>query len=128
MIEGFEFTGFNRMMGFRLSEWTAHHAVLELDLRPDLLNRAGILHGGVVATMVDAVGGFAGSYSGTAEPRRVVTLSLTTSYLGQATSGTVRATARRRPGGRRIFVSTVEVADQTGAVIAVGQGTYRLSE
>ncbi|HYG91376.1 MAG TPA: PaaI family thioesterase [Azospirillum sp.] len=121
-----EFVGFNKLLGVRLVEWTPKQAVLELTIRPELHNRSGILHGGVVASMIDAVGGFAGGYTG--EPGRIrpaLTLSLTTSYTGQATGGVVRATARKRGGGRQIFVATVEVADADGQVIAVGEGTYR---
>ncbi|HEY0833352.1 MAG TPA: PaaI family thioesterase [Azospirillum sp.] len=127
----FEFVGFNRLLGFRLAEWAPDHAVLEVTIRPDLLNRSGILHGGVVASMIDAAGGFCGSHTGptgTGTPgthRRVLTLSLTTSYVGQAAQGVIRATAKRRAGGRRIYVATVEVTDAEGRIIAVGEGTYR---
>lgn len=122
----FDFVGFNKLLGFRLAEWAADHAVLEVEIRPDLLNRSGILHGGVVASMIDAVGGFCGTYTGSDDVRRrVLTLSLTTSYIGQAVQGTVRATAKRRPGGRKIYVATVEVTNADGDVIAVGEGTYR---
>ncbi|HYD66756.1 PaaI family thioesterase [Azospirillum sp.] len=122
----FDFVGFNRLLGFRLAEWAPDHAVLEVEIRPELLNRSGILHGGVVASMIDAVGGFCGSYTGVAGThRRVLTLSLTTSYIGQAVQGTVRATAKRRPGGRKIYVATVEVTNAEGEIIAVGEGTYR---
>lgn len=118
--------GFNKSLGFRLVDWSETHAVLEVTVRPDLLNRSEILHGGVVATLIDAAGGFAGGYTGKpGTGRLVLTLSLTTSFIGQTSGGVVRATARKRGGGRRIFASTIEVTDEAGQIIAVGEGTYR---
>lgn len=124
-----EMVGFNKALGCRLVEWSEAHAVLEATARPDLLNRSDILHGGVVATLIDAAGGFAGAYTGEfSSGRLVLTLSLTTSFIGQASNGVVRAIARKRGGGRRIFASTIEVTDATGQIIAVGEGTYRYRE
>lgn len=124
-----EFVGFNHLLGVRLVEWSAEHAVLELDIRPELHNRSGTVHGGVVAAMIDAAGSFSGTHTGIAGVARpVLTLSLTTSYVGQASAGVIRATARCREGGRKIFASTIEVTDALGKVIAVGQGTYRRAD
>ena len=117
---------FNALIGFRISEWRDDEVVLELALRPELLNRSGILHGGVLATLIDAAGGFAGCYSATpGEPRRALSLSLTTNFTGQARDGTVRVVARRRGGGRKVFFSSIEVFNAAGDLIALGEGTYR---
>lgn len=118
--------GFNDHLGLRLVQWEKDCAVLELAIEPRHLNRSGVLHGGVVSTLLDAACGFAGCYCTTpGHVRKAVTLSLTTSFTGQATSGTIRAVARKRAGGRRIFVATAEVTNDKGEIIALGEATYR---
>ena len=118
--------GLNAELGFRLVEWREDFARMEVTLRPQHLNRSGFVHGGVLATLIDATGGFCGVY--TPEPgrkRRCVTLMMTTSYLGQTKSGTISCTARRRGGGKTVFMMTAEVHAEDGTLLAVGEGTYR---
>ncbi len=91
------------------------------------INRSGRLHGGVLATVIDAACGFAGCYE--APPgrgRRAMTLSLNTQYIGPVPLGTrLTASARRTGGGHRIFFSTCEVRDRDGRLVATGSATYR---
>jgi uncharacterized protein (TIGR00369 family) len=75
--------------------------------------------------LIDFTGGMAGCYSPPDSIRKAVTLSLTTSFIASASSGVIRAIGHKRSGGRRIFVSTVEVTDEAGNLIALGEGTYR---
>lgn len=119
-------SGFFRHMDFRLVAWDEDRAVLEMAIGPQHLNRAKVLHGGVLTSIIDIVCGFAGCYCAfPGRIRQAVTLSLTTSFTGQATGGLIRAVGCKRTGGRKIFVATVEVTDAAGAIIALGEGTYR---
>jgi uncharacterized protein (TIGR00369 family) len=118
--------GFNVLVGYRLAEWREDYARLELDLDARHLNRSGVVHGGVLATMLDVTLGYCGIY--TDEPgrtRRAVTLSMTTTYLGQAKAGTLSCVARRRGGGKTVFMATGEVLDAAGTLIAMGEATFR---
>jgi uncharacterized protein (TIGR00369 family) len=118
--------GFNVLIGYRLTEWRDGFARLELVLEEKHLNRSGVVHGGVLATMLDVTLGYCGIF--TAEPgriRRAVTLTMTTSYLGQAKSGTLVCNATRRGGGKTIYMATGEVLDAAGNLIALGEGTFR---
>jgi uncharacterized protein (TIGR00369 family) len=121
-----EFHGFNKELGFRFVAWSPGHAVLALDLEPRHLNRSGIVHGGILATIIDATGGYTGIYP--IEPgrkRRAVTVAMTTNYLGQTKSGTITCTARQQGGGKTLFTATAEVHGADGTLLAIGQGTYR---
>ncbi len=91
------------------------------------MNRSGRLHGGVLATVIDAACGFAGCYQAPpGQGRRAMTLALNTQYIGPVPVGTrLTASARRSGGGRRIFFSTCEVCDQDGRLVATGSATYR---
>lgn len=75
--------GFNAILGFRMVEWRDGFARLEVDLAEHHLNRSGVVHGGVLATLLDAACGYTGAYpSAPGKVRRAVTLSMTTSLTG----------------------------------------------
>lgn len=121
-----ETVGFNAVLGMKLVEWSADHAVMELPIQPVHLNRSNALHGGVIATLIDAVLGYAGVWVPEGEPRRkALTLTLTTNFMGQVREGKVRATAFKKGGGRSIFFASCEVHDEAGNLIAIGEGSYR---
>ncbi|HXC93378.1 MAG TPA: PaaI family thioesterase [Geobacteraceae bacterium] len=118
--------GFRKLIGLVTKELHEGYAVMELTVSPEHLNSHGSLHGGIAATMIDHAGGIAGCFcERTGKRRKAVTLSLTTSFLAPVSGGILTATSRKRPGGRRIYVSTTEIADETGRLIAVGEATYR---
>jgi acyl-coenzyme A thioesterase PaaI-like protein len=58
--------------------------------------------------------------------RKAITLSLTTTFTGQCSGGTIRVTGRKRAGGTRIFNSTGEVHDDKGNLLAIAEGTFRI--
>lgn len=117
---------FNELIGFRISDWREDEVTLELELRGEHLNRSGALHGGVLMTLIDAAGGFAGCHCAVpGNVRRALSLSISVSFTGQARAGKVRAVGRKRAGGRRIFFAAVEVFGDQGELLAEGQGTYR---
>lgn len=122
-----ELIGFNATLGFRLVEWTPEHAIMELDIQEQHLNRSGVLHGGVMSTLIDAVCGYCGVWRPAGEPKaKALTLTLTTNYMGQVRAGTVRARGVRKGGGRKIFFAAGEVTDAEGNVLAMGEGSYRI--
>jgi uncharacterized protein (TIGR00369 family) len=120
--------GFRKLIGLNLLELQEGSAVMGLEIGSEHLNSQGSLHGGIIATMIDHAGGMSGCLcQETGRIRKAVTLSLTTSFLAPASEGKITATGRKRPGGRRIFVSTVEITDEAGKLLAVGEATYRYS-
>ena len=91
------------------------------------MNRSGVMHGGVLTTMIDAACGYAGCYSAEPDaPRRAFTLSLETQFLAAAETGsTLTAKAEKTGGGRQIFFSRAQAVDQGGRLIGQGSGTFR---
>jgi uncharacterized protein (TIGR00369 family) len=119
-------SGFQDLLGYRLVEWREDEAVLELTVDPRHLNRAGVVHGGVLTTLIDTACGFAATFCPhEGRVRRVVTLSLNTAFTGQARHGVIRAHGRKRAGGSRIVFCSAEVLDEHGALLAMGEGTFR---
>ncbi|UCH75552.1 MAG: PaaI family thioesterase [Rhodospirillales bacterium] len=117
---------FGRMLGFRVTEWCDGHVRMEMDIRPEHLNRSGVLHGGIISTLLDTACGYAGTWCGTkGHVRWAVTVSLTTHFTGQARSGTLITIGRKRGGGRKIFFASAEVQDENGQVLGFGDSVQR---
>ncbi len=118
---------FAETIGYRLTAWTENEAEISFEAEARHMNGSGLLHSGVLATVIDAACGFAGCYEAApGQGRRALTLSLTTQYLGPVAAGTrLTATATRSGGGRTIFFSSCEVRDAEGRLVATGSGTFK---
>ncbi|PCF96105.1 phenylacetic acid degradation-related protein [Vreelandella nigrificans] len=122
-----ESAGFHDLLGYRLVSLHENEAVIELVLESRHLNRSGVVHGGVLMSLLDIVMADAGLQCPDPERvRRALTLSLTTTFTGQCSGGVIRAIGVKRAGGRRIFNSSGEIRDQQGQLLAMGEGTFRL--
>jgi uncharacterized protein (TIGR00369 family) len=119
-------SGFRQLLGYKLVEWKDGEAAIALTIGPRHLNRAGALHGGVLSTLIDAAGGYAGTFCAVpGHVRRCVTVSLTTQFLAQTKSGVLTARSRVRGGGKRLFMTSTEVTDAAGVLLAIGEAVYR---
>jgi uncharacterized protein (TIGR00369 family) len=97
---------------------------MALDVQARHLNRRGRLQGGVAATLLDAVCGYAGLLSPSGADD-AATITLTVNYLAKLEGGTVRAVGRRVGGGRQIYFSTGELYAADGTLAATAQGSFR---
>lgn len=119
-------SGYQIAMTYRLAEWREGEAVVEMHIQPQHLNRVKVVHGGVLASLIDTACGFCGSYADTPGAQRgVATLSLTTSFTAPAQKGLLRTIARKRGGGASTFFASAEIYDETGVMVAFGEGTFR---
>lgn len=98
-----------------------------LDVQPRHANRNGFLHGGIIAMLLDAACGFTASMRlGKAALTPLVTVSLTTQFVGVARIGSkVTATGYADGGGRKIAYVRGEVRDQDDRLIATATGVFR---
>lgn len=117
---------FQSLIGFDMTDWSEGYARFELPLKPDLMNRYGIPHGGVYAVLLDTVMGFSGSYTGDPDSRQMVmTLSLTTNFLGRPKGDLLIGEGRRTGGGKSTYFANGTLTDQDGTTVATGTGTFR---
>jgi uncharacterized protein (TIGR00369 family) len=102
---------------------------LRAPVRDELRNAAGApVHGGVLATLVDAaVGGALGTYgSAAAGGVDQATLDLNVSFVGAARGDAIVAEGRILRRGRTIAFGETRVTDATGTLVAIGRATYML--
>lgn len=119
--------GFQRLLGMQVAEWQDGHAVVELEVGEQHLNRSDIVHGGVLTSLLDTALSLSGLYcTRPGNVRKGMTLSLTTTFIAPARGTVLRAAGRRRGGGRSTFMASGEVLDDTGQVVAMGEGAFRI--
>ncbi|MEC7761344.1 MAG: PaaI family thioesterase [Pseudomonadota bacterium] len=117
---------FQKLLGFEIVDWSEDYARFRLPITDKLGNRYGIPHGGVYATLIDTVMGFAACYTGDPDARRLaMTLSLNVNYLAQAKGTVLIAEGRRTGGGRKSFFAEATITDDTGVKVATGTGVFR---
>ena len=118
---------FSRLLGARLTEFGDGAATLELDVRDELKQQNGFLHGGVLAYAADNALTFA---AGTVLGPALLTAGFTIDYLHPALGTTLRARAVVVRAGRsgatcRCDLYTVDSQGET-ALCAAAQGSARV--
>jgi uncharacterized protein (TIGR00369 family) len=117
---------FHDLIGITVDEWSDGFARLALIVEPRHHNRSGVLHGGVLLSMIDQAGGYAGLFCTVpGNMRRAVTVDLDTRFTGQVTTGRIIAEGRVVTAGRNIFFTRTEVLAPDGKIVAFGSGTHR---
>jgi uncharacterized protein (TIGR00369 family) len=114
---------FASLIGIRLDELEFGHASLFLDVRDELKQNNGVVHGGAIASLIDTATAFAGTTVIRAT-ERLATADLTIKYLGPLTSGRATALATVIKTGQRLITIAVDVQDQNGTPIAAALSTY----
>jgi uncharacterized protein (TIGR00369 family) len=124
----YRFKGFNELIGHEVVAWRQGFVEMRLKVRPELCNANGLLHGGVLMTLLDGASGLACTFNDDATVRRLsVTLAFTTQFIKAAREGDTLAIlgAWRPSTSKSTFACETEIHDQTGDLIATGAGTFR---
>ena len=121
--EAFATVPYAQLIGLELGEMKPGEANLYLDVRDQLKQNQGVVHGGAVASLIDTAAAFA-VVTKIESGERVTTSDLTIHYLRPITSGRLRAIARIVRGGRRLFVLSVEVWNDQQVLVATAVTSY----
>lgn len=97
-----------------------------LDVQQDHINRSGVVHGGIITTLLDCAGGITASL-GVDETGMApfLTVSLNVQFIASITSGRVTATGMRRGGGRNLQFVDVALESDEGLLLATAQGVFK---
>lgn len=114
---------FAKLIGIELEEIDAGVATLSLPVRDDLKQNHGVVHGGVIASLIDTATAFA-IISLLPADEQATTADLTVSYLRPLTSGRARCTATVRRAGRRLIVVSADLWNEAGTLAATALTTY----
>jgi len=114
---------FARFLGIELDEIDAGVATLSFEIKPELKQNHGVVHGGAIASLIDSATAFA-IISLLPTDEHATTVDLTISYLRPLTEGRARAVARVIRSGKRLIVVSAELFDDRGTLAATALSTY----
>lgn len=116
---------FNALVGIKLARVHRDGVTIECAVRPDHMNSAGVVHGGVTATLVDAAVGISLSRElGGARP--ITTVELKINYLKAVADGKIYARAHLLRVGSLICVGEVRLTDSRRNLIGAAMVTYMI--
>ena len=110
------------LIGMVISALEFDSCRIELDVGERHLQPFGIVHGGVLATLIDTATFWAG-YMRLPEDAGLVNVDLKLNYLKAVTGGYLRAEGRCLRAGRQISYAEASVIDAGGELVAHGTST-----
>lgn len=117
---------FAEHIDMRMLDWSEGYAKFALPLADFTQNRHGNPHGGIHASRLDTVMGYAGCWTG--DPYRIqlcLTLTLNVQYLSRPRGQTLIGEGWKTGGGRSTYFAERKIIDEAGELIAKGTGTFR---
>lgn len=115
--------GLSKLFGMELVELRPNEAVMKIEIRDDLRQPNGVLHGGVTASLIDTAMAFA-VIPHLKEGESTATVDLTIHYLRSHASGPATCTAKVIRAGKRFFTVSADVTGEHGKLIATAVSTY----
>ncbi|WP_372681737.1 thioesterase family protein [Desulfosarcina sp.] len=129
---------FNRLLGLSVTSLNSDGGTMSFSMREDLIGNVfhRTLHGGVISSVLDAVGGLTASASlmvraaGLSEEKvkamfaQVGTIDLRVDYLRPGRGERFTANGRIMRTGRKVAVVRMEMHNEDALLVAVGTGTY----
>jgi 1,4-dihydroxy-2-naphthoyl-CoA hydrolase len=115
--------GFDRVYGLAIDEISDGLVRGSVRVRDDLKQPAGLVHGGVYASIAESLATNGTAAMVFAHGNTAMGLSNQTSFLRPLTAGSINAVARARHRGRTTWVWEVELTDDDGRLCALTRVT-----
>ena len=119
-------SGLLKLLGITVESASADEVTISMEIGPDHLQAAGILHGGVHCTLVETAASIGGYLWWSAQPGggNVAGVNNNTDFLRSISAGRITATATPIHRGRTGQLWLVVITDEAGK--AIGRGQVRL--
>jgi 1,4-dihydroxy-2-naphthoyl-CoA hydrolase len=114
---------FDGLYGLEVLAYDEEEVRAQVPVREELKQIAGLVHGGLYASMAESMASIATALAVAPEGKAPMGLGTTTSLLRPITQGVVHAVARRRHRGRTTWVWDVEFTDDAGRLCAISRMT-----
>jgi 1,4-dihydroxy-2-naphthoyl-CoA hydrolase len=115
--------GFDRLYGMQLLACSDTEVRARIAVREDLKQPAGLIHGGVYASMAESMASLATALAVYEQGDTAMGLSNNTSFLRPITEGNVHASATRVHRGRTTWVWDVRFSDDADHTCAITRMT-----
>jgi 1,4-dihydroxy-2-naphthoyl-CoA hydrolase len=120
--------GFDGLYGLELLELTDDCARGQVQVRDELKQPHGLVHGGVFAAIAESLASIGTAVAVRREGKLAIGLSNQTSVLRPITDGTIHAAAIRKHRGRTTWVWEVEMTDDSGQLCVLTRMTIAVTE
>jgi uncharacterized protein (TIGR00369 family) len=124
----FPTTGFDKLYGLDVVEMTDEVARGRVDVRDELKQPFGLVHGGVYAAIAESLASFGTAVGVGRDGKLAMGLSNQTSFLRPITEGTIHAVAVRKHRGRTTWVWEVEMTDDHGRLCVLTRMTIAVRD
>jgi 1,4-dihydroxy-2-naphthoyl-CoA hydrolase len=128
MLPWRDLPGFDGHYGLEIMTISDEEVTAQVAVRDELKQPAGLVHGGVFASMAEAMTSLGTWHAVRDEGRSAQGLSNQTSFLRPILDGTIHAVARRRHRGRTTWVWEVEISDDQQRLCALVRMTIAVRE
>jgi 1,4-dihydroxy-2-naphthoyl-CoA hydrolase len=115
--------GFDRLYGLELLDYSESEVRAQVIVRDEHKQPAGLVHGGLYASVAEAIASVATGLSVIEEGNVAMGMSNNTSFLRPITAGTVHAHAKRLHRGRTTWLWDVAFSDDSGRTCALTRMT-----
>lgn len=112
-----------KLIGMKLVDLKPGEAIVKLEMRDELRQPQGLLHGGATASVIDTAMAFA-VVTRLAENETASTVDLNVYYLRPVTKGAIVCTAKIVKAGKRLLTVSAEVFNDEEKLIATALSTY----
>src|ERR1700683_4031026 len=120
--------GFDALYGLELTEVQDGRIAARVTVRDELKQPAGLVHGGVYASIAESIASLGPQLGGASGGRSATGLSNQTSFLRPITAGTIHAVAVAKHRGRTTWVWEVEITDDQGRLCVLTRMTVAARE
>jgi 1,4-dihydroxy-2-naphthoyl-CoA hydrolase len=121
--EGERRSPFDQLLGTEWLDDDPAHARVRTAMRDELLQPVGLLHGGVMSSLVESVCSRSTALAVFDAGMIAMGQSISVSFIRPITTGTVEVDAKARHRGRTTWVWDAEVHDSEGRLCALAQMT-----
>ena len=121
--DAFKKVPYLKLIGMELVDLKSGEATVRLEMRDELRQPHGLLHGGATASVVDTAMAFA-VVTKLAENEKASTVDLTIHFLRPVTEGAIVCTAKVVKAGKRLLTVSAEIVDDEKKLIATALSTY----
>ncbi|MBV9003459.1 MAG: PaaI family thioesterase [Solirubrobacterales bacterium] len=120
--------GFDGLYGLELLEVSGDVAIARVPVRDELKQPGGLVHGGVYASIAEALATWGTALAVLPRGQSAVGLSNQTSFLRPITQGTIHASAISKHRGRTTWVWEVEMSDDEGRLCVLTRMTIAVRD
>jgi len=117
------FSHFDALVGTEWLDDDPDHARVRVEMRDDLRQPVGLLHGGVMSTLVESVCSRATALAVLDDGMMAMGQSISVSFIRPITEGHAEVHARARHRGRTTWVWDAEIRNASGQLCALAQMT-----